>query len=39
MCNPPFYESREDVLHSADIKELEPRAVGQEFALHLISWN
>ncbi|PSR79649.1 hypothetical protein PHLCEN_2v6950 [Hermanssonia centrifuga] len=27
MCNPPFYGSREEVLRSADAKELGPSAV------------
>ncbi|KAJ6582890.1 S-adenosyl-L-methionine dependent methyltransferase [Mycena vulgaris] len=27
MCNPPFYSSHEDVVASADAKELEPNAV------------
>ncbi|KAF9819819.1 hypothetical protein IEO21_01910 [Rhodonia placenta] len=27
MCNPPFYSSRKDVLHSAEVKEFEPTAV------------
>lgn len=33
MCNPPFYSSREDVLHSAEVKESEPTAV--RFYRHL----
>ncbi|GBE83680.1 Putative methyltransferase-like protein [Sparassis crispa] len=27
MCNPPFYSSREDILHSAEAKEFEPTSV------------
>lgn len=27
MCNPPFYADREEVLRSAEAKELEPNAV------------
>ena len=27
MCNPPFYASRQEVLESAEAKEIGPRAV------------
>ena len=27
MCNPPFYTSREEILASAEAKELEPSGI------------